>query len=70
MQELYDLLHIEMVEVIHTDDGRILALDEDGKQRQPNALNEKATAILHKAGGMPFDYVVGDCLLCTDKEFQ
>ena len=39
LQELYDLLHIEMVEVIHTDDGHILALDEDGKTRQDHTVN-------------------------------
>jgi len=69
LQELYKLLGVEMIEVIHTDDG-ILVFDEEGKFRQPNALNEAATALLHKAGGMPFDYMVGNVLICNEKEFQ
>jgi hypothetical protein len=41
-----------------------LVVNEDGKQAQL-PYNHTATVLLHLAGGMPTDYVVGDVVLCT-----
>jgi hypothetical protein len=66
LQELYDLIgnNCDCVEHITLADGRSMWLDEEGKFRKPLLHeNAKATRLLHKAGGMPEDYVVGNVLI-------
>jgi len=69
--ELYELLRCEMIEVVHLADGRLMLLDEEGKLRRPRkAANEKATKLLHQAGGSPFDVVLGDVVIAEPGEFR
>jgi hypothetical protein len=51
------------VESLPVSDQYLMILDEDGKSKD-KPLNERATKILHLAGGSPSDYVVGDVLIC------
>ena len=56
------------VEVVNLRNGTILIVNEEGKfTKEPN---RRATeiALEHKAI-FPYDYIAGDVLLCSDKEF-
>lgn len=72
LPELYTLIGCEMVEAVYLDDGRIMLIDEEGKLRKGHLvlLNEPATELLRRAGGMPGDYITGNALICTEEEFQ
>ena len=51
------------VEVVNLRNGTILIVNEEGKfTKQPKI------ALEHKAI-FPYDYIAGDVLLCSDKEF-
>lgn len=64
LDELYKLIGCDCVEHVELADGRSMWLDEEGKYRNPAPqFNRKATTLLHKAGGMPFDTVVGTVLI-------
>jgi hypothetical protein len=66
LAELYDLIGngCDIVEHVYLADGRSMWLDEEGKFRQPPlAHNSKATKLLHEAGGMLDDFVVGNVLI-------
>ena len=47
--------------------GRYLVCNEDGK-RLELPVNQAATRMLHAAGGMPDDFVVGEVLIATHAE--
>jgi hypothetical protein len=52
-------------ELVYATDGRMILLNEEGKL-EGLAMNEKATALY----GNPNDYIVGDVLVCDDKELK
>lgn len=69
LDDLYRLLGCEMVEQIHLDGGRSMWVDEEGKGRKPlPAINDRATEFLHRAGGVPWDVVVGRALVTEPGE--
>lgn len=73
LQELYGILGhgCDIVQAIDLADGSIMVIDEEGKLRptvQP--INRKATVLLHEAGGMLDDYIVGPALICSHEEFK
>lgn len=71
LRELYALLDCSTVEVVALADGRTMVLDEDGKYREPRRpVNERATRLLHLAGGMPTDFVTGDVLIVLRGELK
>jgi hypothetical protein len=55
------------IEVVRAHNGQWLVLNEDGK-RLELAPNANATELLHEAGGVPWDVVVGDVLLADSVE--
>ncbi len=55
------------IQAVPTRDGRYLVCNEDGK-RLELPVNRAATIILHEAGGMPDDLVVGNVLIATTEE--
>ena len=56
------------VQEVSLRDGRVMWCNEDGKVYGLE-LNERATAIAEDAGALLVgDYVVGDVLICKDKE--
>ena len=71
LEELYNMTNggpIEIVRVgsLQTVPGEdIIVLNEEGKVRRL-PINHKATAYY----GNPYDFVVGDALLCADGEVQ
>ena len=72
LDELYALLECEIVETVYLEDGTIMVIDEEGKFRA-DALarrNERATRLLHRAGGIAWDFITGHALICSEEEFQ
>ena len=55
-----------LIEIVGTNDGRLLVLDEEGKLKN-KPINEAATAL---ARGViaDTDYIVGDAVVVTDTE--
>ena len=71
LEELYALLNCQTVEAIALAEGDWLIMDEDAKGRTPRlAENPVATKLLHQAGGIPWDVVLGPVMVCSRKEFQ
>ena len=69
LEELYALLDCQTVETIALLGGGWLVLDEDGKGRVPHrAQNAEATKLLHQAGGIPWDFVLGPAMVCAREE--
>jgi len=68
LQELYELLECEMIEIIPAlMPGYVAVLDEEGKLNPSKFLNTKATT---KIPLHPGDYVVGTMLLCPSKMIE
>lgn len=57
------------VEVVGLYDGRIMLLNEEGKL-QDMLPNQAATILFNQGGRMWYDVIVGDVLVCEDKEFR
>lgn len=55
------------VQMIHLRNGGRMWMDEDGKYHTPEQRNEVATKMLHEAGGVPSDYIVG-CVVVETPE--
>lgn len=58
------------IELIKLHDGKLMFLNEEGKLKDDlkNKLNKTATLLLIDAGGLPGDYIVGDVIICNNKE--
>lgn len=57
--EVYELIGCELIQIVHTVDGRILLVDEEGKLFGRD-YNPRATELY----GVMDDFIVGDVLLC------
>jgi hypothetical protein len=69
LDEMYSLLECSRVEAVYLEDGRIMWIDEEGKFK-PHQINIQATLLLHKAGGIPGDYIAGIALVTDRNEVQ
>ena len=58
------------IEVVSLADGRLMFLNEEGKYQEniKNLRNDRATVLLREAGGIPWDYVTGNVIVCTRTE--
>jgi len=71
LDELYHLLSCNTVEMVRLADGRTMWIDEEGKlATPPRPQNEKATVLLHAAGGSPNDWIAGPALIAEEGEVQ
>ena len=69
LKELYEWLECDYVDVVNLRDGRILIIDDCGKDCK--AVNDAATFEAHAAGVLfPNDYICGSVLICKDEEFK
>lgn len=50
------------IEIVNTNDGRIMVIDEEGKLNNKDE-NSKATYLFEN----PFDIIVGDVVVCDSK---
>lgn len=62
-EELCKHTKSEMVQMVVLQDGRYMWMDENGKL-EGKVSNSLATTLLKEAGGIPWDYVAGDVLIC------
>ena len=70
LDELYKLVECETVQMVNLLGNKTMWIDEEGKFREVHEVNEMATTMLHKAGGMPDDYIVGNALICDEGEVK
>jgi hypothetical protein len=72
LKELYFLLDCDIVQAIQLrGPGISMLLDENAKLKNPvPPENPRATRLLHEAGGIPWDRVVGKALIVGRKEFH
>lgn len=74
LQEVYDLLNIDMVQVVPVNNGaeELMLCDEEAKIKEGwfNRLNEEATRIFDRSYGVGRDVIIGDVLMCTCKEWK
>jgi len=69
LAEIYEHVGCETVELLHLADGNLLWMDEEAKLQTPRkAANLDATALLHDAGGVAWDFVLGPVLVTTPIE--
>lgn len=71
LEELYDKLNCNLVEVVYPyiHNELILIIDEEGKltDKKPNLI---ATAIFENGDPHACDYIVGDAILCHTDMFK
>lgn len=71
LEELYQHLACDMVQMIPLFDGYTLWGDEEAYLREPRPpANERATALYHQAGGIPDWDVLGRALICSPTEVE
>lgn len=71
LEELYRVLACTTIEAVYLPDRRVMVVDEEAKlRREPPPPNSVATALLHAAGGIPWDVVLGPALICSRREFK
>ncbi len=68
LEELYQHVGCEFVQMVRIENGWQMWLDEEGKFNQPNNYNREATILLQEAGGLPGDYIAGDVFICEGDE--
>jgi len=57
------------IQIINTNDGRVMALDEDGKLKG-YLMNQEACKLTFESGLAPDDYVVGDVVVMNAGELE
>lgn len=73
LDELYKLLECETVQMIHLADDKTMWMDEESKLKPYDLVmdyNPRATELLHDAGGMPDDYIIGSVLIAAEGEVK
>lgn len=58
------------IELVTLKDNRLMFVNEDGKydEKIKHRPNSKATELLRAAGGMPWDIVTGNAVICKKRE--
>ena len=69
LRELYGILKCSLIEFVKTKEGDLMILDEEGKLKEnwKDNINIEATD-LYIQGHL--DPIVGDVLICADKEIK
>lgn len=69
LEECYEHIGCDLVEVVNLNDGRIIILDEEGLLKADPVINFIATGLASHAYKQFFP-IVGNCILCKDEEFK
>lgn len=66
LQEMYGILKCDLIEIVTLANSEdILVIDEEGKFKADNPINERATRIaVRHYGIIPSDVIVGNAILC------
>jgi len=71
LSEVYELLGIDMVEVVGLNGGKIILLDEEGKLKDRPMVNGPATKLYHESWPLNADdRIVGDAIVCDASMFR
>jgi hypothetical protein len=65
--EAYVMLDTDIIQIVPTNDGRIMLIDEEGKLRDHMQVNVAATALYRYGHADP---IVGNALVCNTNEVQ
>ena len=68
LKELHEHIKCTTVELVRVSENCLMWIDEDGKSKPGLQRNNVATNLLHQAGVMFYDQVVGNALITTAKE--
>lgn len=70
LDQLYQLLSCEMIEIVRLPDSDIMIIDEEGKLRQ-KPPNMQASLLAWGAGSVAVtDIIVGDALVCHTTQLK
>lgn len=67
LQEMYDLIGTDIIEIVHLYNGMLMVIDEEGKLRNDPQVNPIATHLWMKDKPHSWDYIVGNALVCDPK---
>lgn len=74
LEEVYALIGCDMVQCINVANGaeENMLMDEEGKMKENwvDCINKNATEIFTKTYGPGVDLIVGDVLMCSNKEWK
>lgn len=70
LQEFYKHIGCTTVQMIELPNGMQMWMDEEGKFRKIQHVNDIATMLLRMAGGLNDDYIVGNVLICDPSEID
>ena len=69
LQEFYNLLECQMIQMLTLRNGTVMVFDEEGKLKEHPVVNEPATATALKLSDIAReDYVVGHAMICSKVE--
>lgn len=70
LDELYELLKCELIEVVRLTPSINMIIDEEGKFTK-SEINGAATFVAHVVEAIqPDDFIVGDVIVCNTEEFE
>lgn len=68
LEELYELLEVDMIEIVPSSNGRqLVVIDEEGKLKQNPIVNGLASIACFPGGR---DMIVGNALICNPNEIE
>ena len=70
LDEVYELLEVQMVEVVRLKDGLILICDEEGLFKSNPVINTEATRMYQESAKTQSVGIVGNAILCSSKQFK
>ena len=72
LSELYGYLEAEIIQTLYLTNDIVMLIDEESKlnPKKVKQHNEKATRLLHRAGGFPGDFILGNAILCPRNMLQ
>lgn len=69
LEELYEMLECDMIEVVPLKHDYIMIIDEEGKLKEKD-FNSPATQVYHTAFPNIHDVIVGHALVCHNNMLQ
>lgn len=68
LEELYEMLECDLVEMVFLRDNKIMLIDEEGKLTK-STFNKNATAIFNEVQRISYDWIAGHAIVCEQNQF-
>ena len=68
LEELYEILECELVEMVFLRGSQIMLIDEEGKLTN-STFNKNATAIFNEVLRISYDWIAGHAIVCEQNQF-